>query len=388
MPQQMFGQISQGMHPAGMPVSGMQAMPMGPMAPMPVPVVANGSLPSSTNSGPLAPEQGPSKVSNGDDKGERAALPHQMQLPRACWTPVEEEVLVKTYAEFMIGKKLKKINRKTWEAIARDLFQESKLHMPQVSMKSWMQCKDKWNNMIKKHKLQRAEYLRGSSEGNTRERTTLYEAMERVLTFENEGEFPGYSEQDGQFIGEEDSVTMVTKGNETNKVRTPVEVEKLTPVLAHDVSAGNWEKSAGSGDKRTDNHNEDCYPEINSTEKQVNMIYADDDDDEEEQNSDHVEVSASNTIGPIQSKRAFTDETQEGIARKRGRLSATEESNVNEKLCQILTQQTELLERTHAQHCELIQQVRISEENTRMMVMQAIKDLGTILNKLIKSEQY
>ena len=364
-------------------------MPMGHMAPMPIPAMASSSMPSSTGARAVVSQQSTPILKCGDDKVDRTPIQgaHQMQVPRACWTPTEEEVLVKTYADFTIGKRLKKVNRRTWEAIAQELFRESKQHMPQVSLKSWMQCKDKWNNMIKKHKLQRTEYSRGSSEGIVRERSSLYEAVERVLSYENEAELTSFAEQD---MGEEESVTMVMKMSDANKGKTPVGSEREMPDLGHGVTEGEWEKNVLAEERYLENRRLGDQEHLKNMDNRLSALYGNsaEDDDFDDDGDERMQVSGKHVNGAIQSKRSLAEDNDEHGNRKRSRVIADEETSVNEKLCRILMQQTELLERAHAQHCELLQQVRLSEENTRMMMTQAIKDLGTILNKLIKSENF
>ena len=396
MAQQMFGQIPQGGHPAPMPVSGMQPMPIGHMAPIPMPTVVGSTMPTSTAPGPgplvLPSDQPPSKLNCSDDKVERMQIQNsqQMAAPRACWTPVEEEILVKTYAEFTIGKKLKKINRKTWETITQKLFQESKKHIPQVSMKSWMQCKDKWNNMIKKHKLQKSELVRESvNDGSVREKSALYDAMENVLSYESGTEFAGCTDQDNHYMGEEDSVSMVAKIGESNKGGEVSGHDRLSLGLEQEVTQEIHEKNAGSESMSAENRGK--YEQRSQVDRRIIKTHSnefeneDDENDDDQENDDHGNGSVMHP--QLMSKRQSMDHQDKGSS-KRARTSDSVDTSVNEKLCQILEHQTELLERAHTQHCELMQQVRMSEENTRMMVVQAIKDLSTILSKLIKSEQF
>ena len=396
LPQQMFGQMPQGAHPAAMPVSGMQPVPIGHMAPMPMPTMISNAIPTSAApvSSVLQSEQGPSKLSCVDDKTEHIPMQNtqQMPIPRACWTPLEEEVLVKTYAEFTIGKKLKKINRKTWEAITQKLFQESKKHIPQVSMKSWMQCKDKWNNMIKKHKLHKSENSRGSlaDASNMRERSTLYDAMEKVLCYESGTELADYTGQENQFVGEEDSVTMVVKTGELTNESETCGHEGLSPGLERGAAKESRERSAKNDMANAENG--DGYEERFRVNRRTSNVYSDEfENDNNDHNSDDQE-NDDNGQGSVMylqaiQKRRFSGHQDDGSS-KRARMLDSEEMSMNEKLCQILAHQTELLERTHKQQCELMQQLRMSEENTRMLVVQAIKDLGTILHKLIKTEQF
>ena len=393
MAQQMFGQIPQGGHPAQMPVSGMQPMPIGHMAPVPMPTMVGGTMPTSTAPGPLVlpSDRPPSKMNCDDGKVEGMQLQNSQQLaaPRACWTPVEEEVLVKTYAEYTIGKKLKKISRKTWEAITQKLFEESKKHIAQVSMKSWMQCKDKWNNMIKKHKLQKSEFVRESiNDGNMREKSALYDAMENVLSYESGTEFAGCTDQDTHYMGEEDSVSMVVKIGGSNKGGEVSGHDRLSLGLEGEATQGTFQKTARNEGINAENRGK--YEQRNQGDKRISKTYSNECQNEDGlnddvQNDDHGHVSV--MYPQLMSKRQSMEHHDNG-SNKRARMSDSGETSVNEKLCQILEHQTELLERAHAQHCELMQQVRISEENTRMMVVQAIKDLGTILSKLIKSEEF
>ena len=354
----------------------------------------------------LASEQCTTKVGVSDDKAAMLNV-QQPQIPRACWTPIEEEILVKSYAEYTIGKKLKKINRKTWEAITHKLYQEGKKQIPQVSIKSWMQCKDKWNNMIKKHKLQKAEYLRGPGEGNAaRDKTALFEAMDKVLSYE----FMAFTEQENQFIGDDDAATMVPKSNESDKSKQVTDSGRLPSESVHIGTTGSYEKTAGgdwkstgnegkcTGDegkcagndgKHAENREEAAYEHAHAPINTSYSIDVGDDDDDGDDDGDRRGHGPMIYMHPtMHAKRQGANDDDNGIGKRVKMDDTSDEGSVNEKLCKILMHQTELLERAHAQHCELMQQVRMSEENTRMMVVQAIKDLGTILNKLIKSEQF
>ena len=389
MPQQVFGQMPHGTHPAAMPVSGMQPMPIGPMAPMPMPTMVNSAAASSPTSKPSTqpPEKGPSKATAGDEKSERVQNNYQMPLLRACWTLLEEEILVKTYAEFTIGKKLKKISRKTWETVAKTLFEDSKKQMPQVSMKSWMQCKDKWNNMIKKHRVLKAEYARGTlDDGNVREKSSLYDAMERVLCYEAGGEYVGYSGQENQFIVEDTSVTMVAKSGEVHSESDAIGDGGLSSGLVREGCQENSEKNVANGDVIT--HNGDEYGQQKQIGIHTNTLYSNNfENDNESDLDEQVESNCHVTCSHSAPKRKLSEHDNDSNG-KRARLLDAEEESVGEKLCQIMAHQTELLDRMHAQHCQFMQQIQMSEENTRTMVMQAIRDIGTILNKMIKSEQF
>jgi len=389
MPQQVFGQMPQGTHPAAMPVSGMQPLPIGPMAPIPMPTMVNSTTASSPTSRPSVQpsEQGPSKTTAGDEKSERAQNNYQMPILRACWTLLEEEILVKTYAEFTIGKKLKKISRKTWETIAKRLFHESKKQMPQVSMKSWMQCKDKWNNMIKKHRVQKSEYAKGTlNDGNTREKSSLHDAMERVLCYEAGGEYVAYSGQENQFIVEDDGVTMVAKSGQLHSGSETVGHERLSSRLGREGCQENNEKNPASEEVITQNGDE--YGHQKQVDKHTDTLYSNNFENDDESDIDEQESNCHVTYSHPTPKRKFTENDNDSNDKRARVLDEEEEECVSAKLCQIMTHQTELLERMHTQHCELMQQVQMSEENTRTMVMQAIKDIGTILNKMIKSEQF
>ncbi|XP_065055741.1 uncharacterized protein LOC135684215 [Rhopilema esculentum] len=369
-PPPMIGQVPAGMHPSPMPMPAISPMPVAHAA------IQNGVRNIVNPTGTQSPKQNTNDVTSNNRENLNTpsnVMPSQFQIPRASWSYLEEDLLVKTYGQHTLGKHFRKMNKKIWESIADQLYNESKKKLPQASMKSWMQCKDKWNNMIKKHKYNKCDHP---------ERAALFEAIEKVLKNEDSSDLPMNVEQEGNhltcddedasiFVGQKEHVgrqdeaqidpnrqTRNDLGQDSAKeTATNIEAEIVT--YKHAVETG---PSRNEDKNKTPDNYIDCY----SVPSQASTGYRKRQLDE---NHDYD-----------------NDENGEG-RQKRSRVAGSTET-VNEKLCQILTKQTELLSEMHTQHCELLEQVRMSEENTRMMVVEAIKELGTILNRLIKVENF
>ena len=502
----------------------------------------------------------------------KARIQSQTQVPRACWTFVEEELLVKVYAEYMVNKKMKKMNKNTWEAIAERLFHDSRENLTQVSLKTWMQCKDKWNNMVKKYKNQRTEYLCRLSIGEHRavEREGVFEALERILNYENNAGYGGNADrEDAGIDNEHESATMVTKEDKVlesqmlqlNENTTPEPCGNLTPQRSESVTSptvktatpqryeivtpqdtlkpqhihnlteqpkeilkAQYCENQMMQRRETSQHFENATPQRNehptpqhfenvapqhsenqmpqhfenatpqrsenptlqrfenvaqqrsehqtpqrfenvaqqrseqpipqhfenvapqrsenptpqrfenvapqrsenptphrrrtltprrratiSVEQvsaiQLNAIQQQRYDDyhnnnEEDRSQEHstliegnetslnhttLEERPSFSASPLASLKRTTDRFPDQTCHKKPKEDH-EETSMAQKMHDILLRQTELLEHMHSQHNELIEQVKVSEENTRMMLLQAIKQLGTILERLIKTE--
>lgn len=395
MPQPMYGQIPPGMHPSQMPMPGMPPMPM-----TPVPMHSSGGhvpTASPSNQATTYKLDANSTPKTSTENATSSPPPNvvnkpiqmsQVQITRASWTFTEEEILVDIYAEFTMGKKLRKMNKKTWDVIAERLFHESQKQMPRVAMKSWMQCKDKWNNMVKKHKYHRDEHYRRLKSGDHRaiERSAIFETVERIIKFENRNnEHSTFPEQDGSNESHE-SATMVEARNgpqQFNSCEAPPAVEEDQQRNEGDMNFEIAQESNGPAEEReiTENDQEEKRAdEVGQHETEVDGLLemGDESSLQELQSfvSDPTHAYRKRQIGD-------SEENHESKRTKKGECMA---GCMEDNLVEILTRQTEFMERAHAQHCELLQQMRMSEENTRMMLLQGLKDLGTILNRLIKTE--
>ncbi len=394
----MFGQMPGGMQATPMPMPGMPG-PM-PMPPMPIPSVATKS-PQLSPANKTETPPGPPTTVNGpmNDSCQNMEAPsnqhqhHQIHVPRACWTYVEEEFLVNIYSEFTFGKKMRKMTKQTWELIADRLCQDSRKKLPQVTKKTWMQCKDKWNNMMKKHKYRRAEYLAklnsGSGDYRAIEREDIFEALERILNFENTCEsqvnFSNSFEQIEDGIEDDcERVTMV--GNSV-----------VNNIESNNVCKYTKESAMYSSDIATPNR--DQISQEQSIEAARAAHYEDERTvrSEGENEIEHVQINGNTNIvasdqipnSPERNLKRSNDRNDDGDdANKRARVEDVDSHHHhhNDNLYNLLLRQTELLEQSRQQHNELLEQVRVSEENTRLLMLQAIKDLKTILERMIKTE--
>ena len=385
MPQPMYGQVPPGMHPSPMPMPGMPPMPM-----TPVPLHSTGGhvpAASPSNQASIFPKTSTGNATSSPPTNEvnKPIQMSQAQITRASWTFTEEEILVDIYAEYTMGKKIRKMNKKTWDVIAERLFLESQKQMPRVAMKSWMQCKDKWNNMMKKHKYHKDEHYRKLKNGDHRaiERNAIFETVERIIKFENRNnEYSTLSEQDGSNENQ-GSATMVEARNGAREFSGCEASPTLEEDQQRDERDINFQTVQGSnGDAEeaeiTENdEDEKRADEVGQPESEVDGLL-----EMGDESSALEPQSFSPNSTNVHRKRLIgdSDEYRESKKIKKG-------EDMEDKLVEILTRQTEFMEQAHAEHCELLQQMRMSEENTRMMLLQALKDLGTILNRLIKIEK-
>ena len=384
MPQPMYGQVPPGMHPTPMPMPGMPPMPM-----TPVPMHSTGGhLPAASLSNQVStlPKTSTENASSSPPTNEvnKPMQMSQAQITRASWTFTEEEILVDIYAEYTMGKKIRKMNKKTWDAIAERLFNESQKQMPRVAMKSWMQCKDKWNNMVKKHKYHKDEHYRKLKSGDHRaiERNAIFEAVERIIKFENRNnEYSTLSEQDGS-TESQGSATMVEARNGarefSGREASPTEEEDQQR-NERDINFENVQEFNGHAEEEEiteDDQDEKRADEVGQPESEVDGLL---------EMGDESSLLEPQSFSPnptnVFRKRQIGDSEEDRESKK-----IKKGENKEDKLVEIFTRQTEFMEQAHAEHCELLQQMRLSEENTRMMLLQALKDLGTILNRLIKTE--
>ena len=274
---------------------------------------------------------------------------------RAFWTHVEEENLIKVYADFTIGKR-RKTSKPVWGAIAQRVYEESKKEVPCVNPKSWMQCKDKWNNMVKKLKYHKGEYnIQPSHYKDPRSSpmSPVFTLLEKMLKDSSHLEERGLD-----FHTDENGAADLN--GET--VENGEAEHEATECADHALDPG-YEES------------------INETENELHPVQA----IEEEEMSFHTSDKrpASSEPDHNESKRLRPD-----VSHDVNRDSVTGDNifQLLNKQTDLLSRQTELLERSQRQHNELMEQMKMSEENTRMMVLQAIQDLRTILNRLIKTE--